>query len=355
MYVLILYTALALNIQPYYWLSIIVVTVPPISFILYAIFKPPTRRDFQANVEFSYKAAPILGFLGFINYILVGFSAAPNRSPPDFQAIASQLTVPVTVIFSVILIRRFPNALQTLAALVVMGGVAVSIVPGLDNPSFAGSPFWMICFVIGNVVQGPQAIIMEHSMKHRESKQVVVDGFFASGVSGLWSALFFFAALPLNFWPWFSQTDEQQFWRLMKGAWDCTVHGTDPAHPSDSAACHNLWLVLTLLVLVVALWNAICAYMEAKFTANYTQIANTLGGVIATFYYNIQAIAGAVYEPFSWFNVLAVVMILGGTVAFRYFEKHEEYVEVGKTTPIDFLMIKNRTNDDTHIATNYNL
>jgi len=124
----------------------------------------------------------------------------------------------------------------------------------------------------------------------------------------------------------------------MKEAWLCTWIGNGG---DTGNICDHLMVVIILLSIVVAIYNTIAAYMNAVDSANYTQIANCVGGVFSTYYYFIPVLSGITYAPFGIliFSVttLAMVLMIGGTILYKYYEVEE--TDHSAKSRIDWLML----------------
>jgi len=306
-------------------------------------------------LEFTYKGGLILGFLGAINLVFVGYSIPPSRVPGSLQSIVSQCTMPFTVISSMLFLgrNRFPSIRQWFGVAIVIAGLCVVVIPDFMGGIGGGDPFWITSCIIGNAVLGPSAVLFERTTRNRHTKKQVISAWFAVGIQSLWSTVFLWAALPLNFTSKFGGTSPSEFWKLMDEAFLCTWTGyngyVDPNNDLTNI-CHNLWLVIILLLIDVALYNTIAAYMETVDTANYTQIANCIGGVFSTYYFFIPYLSGITYEKFDTLVFLltsvAMVLIVVGTIIYKSTTLEENH---NFESNIEFLMITSNEQEKTMV------
>jgi len=299
-------------------------------------------QNWKRNLEFGFKGGLILGLFGAINLVFVGYSIPTSRVPGPLQAVVSQSTMPFTVLSTWILCKKYPQKIQQwIGILLVVCGLVAVVIPAFINNSGGGDgqPLFIVFCIVGNAIVGPSAVLFEKATLNRNSKKRVISAWYAVGVQSFWSTVFLWIALPINFLPTFSGVSTaDQFWTLMKEAWLCTWIGNGG---DTGNICDHLMVVIILLSIVVAIYNTIAAYMNAVDSANYTQIANCVGGVFSTYYYFIPVLSGITYAPFGIliFSVttLAMVLMIGGTILYKYYEVEE--TDHSAKSRIDWLML----------------
>ncbi|EFC46799.1 predicted protein [Naegleria gruberi] len=151
------------------------------------IEKKPVKRG-----RLSHRSLFVIGALDSMNGLLVLFAA--HATPAALQPILSQSAVPMTFVMAYILIhlpimlkkRPFSEnksywkhtlkffSLELLAALIVLAGVIVTLIPVFikianDPKSMDGSVFWSLIFLVGIIPGSLMSVVQElYSKQHQK-------------------------------------------------------------------------------------------------------------------------------------------------------------------------------------------
>jgi drug/metabolite transporter (DMT)-like permease len=134
-------------------------------------------NSIKRSISFPQWQLLLIGVSDAFNGILVVFSAMPFRTAPFLQAILGNITIPLTIVLRLLILRKKPTLLKLIAAGIVVVGLILSLIPTIggfdkDNSnsdwlqqSTASRILWPFCFMIGFVPAVLMNVFEEKSLK----------------------------------------------------------------------------------------------------------------------------------------------------------------------------------------------
>lgn len=262
-----------------------------------------------------------VGLLFAINFLGISTSN-PHLSGP-FQAVLSQIGVPLSLMFTWVLLRRkFPWNAWLGALLVFIGVILPSII---DQSSSRGDAVWILLFILGNVPLGLLPTNME--ALHRSRSQH--DG---SRVNVEWRMVLtncFISLWLLVFLPFFlllGQPDFEDFSSNMRAAFSCAFTGSGGLTGSGmSDTCHVMGPVLLGTIVVAALQQHASVVLSRQRTGVFANLAVAVAPFLADAIFPIHAIMGdytiadgstcCTEDPSKW-DLLGAALALVGVVIY---------------------------------------
>ena len=93
--------------------------------------------------------------------VLVFYAASPRRTAPLLQAVLPLASIPATMLLRYLILRKYPSWAQVLAALLIVAGLVMSLVPNVVTSGSAEEEavrlkglahiLWPIAFMCGHV------------------------------------------------------------------------------------------------------------------------------------------------------------------------------------------------------------
>jgi len=127
---------------------------PPVFYLMYkGKITPEMHRYVKSNKHWKFI---LIGVCNAFNGILIVFSSDVTRTPAPLQAILLQVTIPFTLFFSKIILRKQYRLLQMVGAFLVICGIIVSLVPlframseGDAKIELGSQAYWPFIFLMG--------------------------------------------------------------------------------------------------------------------------------------------------------------------------------------------------------------
>ncbi|CAI8027747.1 Crt homolog 2 [Geodia barretti] len=176
----------------------------------------------------------LIGFFSALNGVLIVYSSPTTRTPPFLQAILGNFLIPITIIFRLILLRKRPQLIKLMCAVVVFLGLVLSLIPvitGMDasdnssylNQNSAARILWPLCFMLGYVPAALMNVIEEKSLKDKRN----VNMFFLLFCSSSYQLISAFAFFWTDLIPHFGYTNNiHEFGENYKYALSCFFGGS---------------------------------------------------------------------------------------------------------------------------------
>jgi hypothetical protein len=111
-----------------------------------------------------------IGLADALNGMLVVFASPSSRTAPYLQAILGNFLIPLTIIMRMVLVRKLPSKKQALAALLVLVGLFVSLIPTIANWTAPGPEqqqqgvMWPALFMLGFVPAACMVVAEEKAL-----------------------------------------------------------------------------------------------------------------------------------------------------------------------------------------------
>ena len=114
----------------------------------------------RTEITFPHSQLFIIGATDALNGIMVVFASPGARTPPYLQAVLGNFLIPLTALFRFAILRRAPSLMQCGAALLVILGLFLSLVPTIfkledvpsshtDRVTGIARILWPMCFMLG--------------------------------------------------------------------------------------------------------------------------------------------------------------------------------------------------------------
>jgi hypothetical protein len=158
----------------------------------------------------------LIGFFDALNGIMVVYSAPPNRTAPFLQAILGNFLIPLTILFRLILLRKRPQLIKLICAIVVFLALLLSLVPviaGMEDGSGGKDDYlqqktiarvlWPLCFMFGFIPAALMNVIEEMSLKDKRN----VNMFYLLFCSSFYQLVCVFAFFWTDLIPGFGYTN----------------------------------------------------------------------------------------------------------------------------------------------------
>lgn len=292
----------------------------------------------------------IIGIFNALNGILIIFSN-PHVSGV-LQSILAQAVIPFTLVLSILWLRTKYAVFQYIGALIVIGGVGVSLIPtfesapnstdpnttmlGLgvdfdsivdDEASVAGAGdsdsdsgggggggvnqgvIWAIIFTLGQLPQALGSIYQEKVFVATPHQINVV---YMLAWASLAQFVVLAAAFPINFVPWFGAVNVQDAGAYLHNATACLVNGVGAAPQCDEAFLDICYCIVTML-----LTNVVQALLVKYSSAVLSVFVITLVTPVSAFAFTLHFLMGDDVETVNLLEVVALVVLMAGIFIYR--------------------------------------
>jgi len=310
----VLYVRLTHKMEEYAWfLSQIVLTVG----FLVVSWPITWFRMFRGNITSEMRSIPlrwyaILGFLDAIDAML-GTIASPYL-PGPLLSIFGKSIIPFTMAGSFIVLHTRYTIFHGLGVIIIICGVLVNTVPLIvkKNEDIQTNAWIWGLFIIGATI--PAAV--SNVYKEKILKDVQADVWHLNA----WIATFQLGWGLLLSWTVFipmpkpaDHISPREFPEYITAASECFMGIGGGEH------CKFTWMVFTVFIVFNVGVNVLMLYIYRKGSAVVAIVTGTVSMVIVNLLYHVPFIAGeALVTRFSPYNIIAVVVIIGGLVVYRY-------------------------------------
>mmetsp|Transcript_35993 Transcript_35993/g.90303 ORF Transcript_35993/g.90303 Transcript_35993/m.90303 type:complete len:389 (+) Transcript_35993:2-1168(+) len=258
----------------------------------------------------------IMGFMDGLGNIL-GLMATPYISGP-LTSLTSQAIVVFSMLSAVILLRTKYTLWQCLAALIVLAGAIICLIPDLTNlggNDNTGEPATkqLLYSILMAVSTAPNAISFTLKEFVFDVKNDL-DVFVVNSHSSMWGLILWPIFVPLTLL--FDQTNGQNLWKYLGNAFMCfTSHTPDDGQPHHTSCsvdpwpwviymCVNLVFNISLLVLL-KISSALQGFMAIKAILPIS---------VLLFYINWPLIGST---DINFWILIGLAVVLTGLILFR--------------------------------------
>jgi len=303
-----------------------------------------------------------VGVLDAINGFMIIYASPSDRTPPVLQPVLGNTAIIWSILLSKYHVsnlrkRAYCNSWVIMAIVLVMGGVAMMVVPviiahGLDDLGGLNQVGWITVFIVG-VIPGAwynvmQQRALDHMSKKREEKGVTGNYFFNEdhsrddsvpliddklmiklesyyGQLDIWFVLsisciiqlgFVFLCFWVNFIPWFGFGLNLHLFDTIK------------CYFGMFEECHNTWWI-GLIFLSSYLLSYFTSIVINETSANYNEfIGSLIAPLSVAFWYIFPSVVEAPVDPPPlWAASIALVLLTIATFMWRWWEKDQENME----------------------------
>jgi drug/metabolite transporter (DMT)-like permease len=255
----------------------------------------------------------LIGLFSALNGVLIVFANPHVKG--DTQTLLLQSNIPVVILFSIVFLGAKFQWNHYMSAVMVIGGVVISLVPDFEDSSkFQSHVGWVFAFFCGSIPGVLSYIVQQHVF----TKQEMDIGYlmFTSNVFQTISLVFL---SPLNLIHGFGEVSSfRQLLTHFRDGTRCIFAGEhvldDEGHPFN---CENtLWIFLSF-VMFYALSNFATAALVKYGNATYSILVSIASTITADVCFTFHFIMGDQTHSLSTFDLVALFVVLSGVVMYR--------------------------------------
>jgi hypothetical protein len=196
---------------------------------------------------------------------------ASNHASIAVQTLLPQGVLPLTMAFSVCLLKARFRLGQLFGAFVILAGVVFVVVPLFSQPSDGGdtSAFFGVVIFAANVPGALSSIWKQVSLQKLD-----IDVFYLNTIITLWQVVINFAISPLNALPAMGGTPLDQIPSQFRDGFSCLI-GTDRL-VQQYPDCAHVWWRWILFVTCVFLFNWSILQIVKVGSASFMYVASAL-------------------------------------------------------------------------------
>jgi len=278
-----------------------------------------TKLITQEQRDFPWYKFLIMGGLDAVNgyFVVIGGVGTSGT----MQQLLNQAIIPVTMIGSFIFLKERYSLIQIGGALLIVGGVTLSLLPSMTSTGDSGGqniPFFNMFFLC-------QAIPFAASNVYKDIafKAVDMDVWYLQ----FWDVFYQSLIGTCLFWvnpllPKPANIEWKDMFPAMENGAIC-LSGTNvitsncggSSTPCD--ACHHAWLILGIYMSVNVVYNIFILLVIKHGSATVLSIAQTIRLPLTSIAFSQNWIMGNQVEPFSQFSLYGLFIILSGLSAYR--------------------------------------
>eukprot|EP01138_Halocafeteria_seosinensis_P000400 gb/GECG01000413.1/.p1 GENE.gb/GECG01000413.1/~~gb/GECG01000413.1/.p1 ORF type:complete len:431 (+),score=32.07 gb/GECG01000413.1/:1-1293(+) len=132
----------------------------------------------RTDIEYPQLPLILIGVCDAANGILVVYASSPARTAPFLQSILGNFTIPMTILFRYLILKKRDNWKQLACAGAVLGGLFLSLVPSIfglnkgkgpekSDQTGAARILWPLAFMIAFVPAAIMNVIEEKALKDK--------------------------------------------------------------------------------------------------------------------------------------------------------------------------------------------
>ncbi|KAM9960271.1 hypothetical protein ACTFIW_009399 [Dictyostelium discoideum] len=272
----------------------------------------------------------IMGLLDAINGFFVVIGGVSTSGP--LQQLLNQAIIPFTMIASFIFLRERYSLFQLGGAVVILGGVVVSLIPSLVGGSSGGNILFYNFFYLISVVPGA----LSNVYKDIAFQSIDMDVWYLQFWDCLYQSLFGSILFPVN--NWLPPPATIKFTEIIPSMRDGALclggkntilpifNGTTSTLALGSCGinenfvcddCHNTWIIVLIYMTINIAYNIFILLVLKHAGATVYSIANTVILPLTNIFFSISFIMGAATTPFSALSVAGLLIILFGLGGYR--------------------------------------
>jgi drug/metabolite transporter (DMT)-like permease len=262
-----------------------------------------------------------LGVLNAFNGILIVYSSPLKRTHGSMQAILSSATMPFTVLFSKLILRKSYHKQQLIGVFLTVMGMSVSLIPILCNFSLENTEIlWPAIFVVGQIPLVVMNIIEEKIFEEQPN--------YDSVLLIAWESLYQFITLLLLYWvdiiPGFGMSNSLLDWdQKFKNGIACFLTPWN----MQIDKCSYCALTGGIFIIAYCCYYILSAELIRYASANTVAVVSSISPVLVVFFWiafpSINDWAdGKTYSSLNIIcELIALPVIIMGIIVFRRVEK----------------------------------
>lgn len=274
----------------------------------------------------------VIGAFLALNGVMI-LSANPHVNGP-LQTILLQSAVPVIMLTSIVCIGARYSLLQYVAALLVIAGVVVTLVPDIRDHELTGAEAkWIVIFFLGSVPAAFNLVGQEWLYKQLNHKLDIA--YFMA-----WTNIFQGVALlflwPLDLIPGFgSTTSVRDFGEHFYHGLRC-FYG-EQAPDLAEGSCHLIWVNELAFVVAYVCANIASSGLTKYSTAAFSILVSVTSTILANIAFSLRFIMKSHTSSLNGWDVAGLAIVVVGTIMYRLFTV-DGGSDGGKVTPHDPLL-----------------
>lgn len=288
-----------------------------------------TNSD-AAMLSFRKQAGPLqIGLADALNGMMVVFASPSSRTPPYLQAILGNLMIPLTILIRTWYVRKVPTLKQGLAALLVLGGLFLSLYPTLAGGDSHTQPnmLWPLWFMAGFIPAAFMNVVEEDvlSEEHRGVNMII----FVFSLN-FWQLVFVTCFFWVDVIPHYGMSSDLNSWaQHMQNGFECFFF-------SSSCGGHAFGWGMAFILFYMLSYVASGLLLKFSQDALWQVLVTTIVSPIATLWFTVfQLNPHFHFEP-KWtegttFAMLGLMIIVPGIFVYKQSE-FDEVAEVAEST-----------------------
>lgn len=225
-------------------------------------------KTYQVEADFSQRKLFMIGSFDSLNSIL-GTYATPYLSVL-LMTILDKLTLPLTMVMSILYLGREYRSTHYLGAFLTLYGVGVSFIPNFDNGSQIKNSAWLAIYILSLL-----PAVASYCYKELHLKTVDLDIWWMNAWISVWQIIFGIFTVPVVFLsaPVGEGITSNQFGAYLQNATLCQFANQD-SQPDDVCQ-HSFWYFVAYQA-VSTLCNVIMFVIIREESSVVYQVINTL-------------------------------------------------------------------------------
>lgn len=256
------------------------------------------------------------GALLAVNGVCVLF--ANPYVPGALQAILLNSGVPVSIVFSALLLGTRFRAAQYVGALAVIGGVTLTLVPEIQHHELSGAETqWIIVFFLASVPGVLNFLYQQYLYEWfaaAEPDGKGLDVFYLMAMSNVGQSLTMLFIWPVDLIPGFGNSDSvASFASHYRDGMRCFA-----GQPVDEAPnCDLVWVNLLAFVCSYVLANVCGSYLTKLSTGAFAVVVQVSSTVLATAAFSLHFIMQSHTGTFGVWDGVGLAVVVAGVVLYR--------------------------------------
>lgn len=271
----------------------------------------------------------LFGFLTAVaNYLML---FASGQVPGELQTLLGPTiaTIPLSMLASALILKWRPHALHGLAALLIISGVVIVILPSMlgDSPqkedySSPTSVAWDFVFLSSTIPLAVMSVLEERSFQKFD-----IDAFKMTAFEALYACIFTLALMPLALIPSFGPTTAESFLTDNANAFQCffnmlsqednaTIDVGGESVNVSSLYCETAWIPWTLYT--VGFGVSILAQIATTQygSAVFAFICIAVSAPLSEFVFAIPGVETEQGDVLQWYNYISVLLLCVGIISY---------------------------------------
>ena len=220
----------------------------------------------------------------------------------------NQLSIPIVMLLSFVFLSKRYRLLQYAGAIVIIGGVVVSLIPEFGTMGSHHSELWAIVIVVASTVPVAVATVyLEFHLQH---------GGFNIIWGWCWINVFqFLVGLPLVFALPLQGTAFSDIWASVADGASCLFLAQN-TYSDDQCGTVGLWY-LVYFVFNIA-FNISLGWVLKLSSAALYSVASTVALPLSNIAFSLRVLMGDDVTPWSYWDLAALAIVVVGLVLFRF-------------------------------------